>query len=198
MTEPLCGVCNTAPKKYKCPTCSLPYCSLSCFKTHKATHPETNTPAAPNPPAEPILLNPQLPPPPPRYLKGKTDFSVLATNPDFQALLKTHPTLLSSLQRVYAKTIQPDPEEETRRRRLERNAFRGRGSRGRGRGRGRGGNWGGEQREHKWTPKKGDQDAMAVLKEMRDGSERGEEKDGMAEFVRLVESIFGKKEKDGE
>lgn len=24
MAEPLCGVCNAAPKKYKCPTCSLP------------------------------------------------------------------------------------------------------------------------------------------------------------------------------
>ncbi|XP_039034855.1 uncharacterized protein LOC120171144 [Hibiscus syriacus] len=32
-----CEVCNRAQSKYKCPSCLLPYCSLSCFKTHKET-----------------------------------------------------------------------------------------------------------------------------------------------------------------
>ncbi|XP_024030082.1 zinc finger HIT domain-containing protein 3 [Morus notabilis] len=30
-----CLVCNQAASKYKCPSCLLPYCSLTCFKKHK-------------------------------------------------------------------------------------------------------------------------------------------------------------------
>ena len=33
----LCGVCKVNEKKYKCPACLLPYCSIECFKTHKVT-----------------------------------------------------------------------------------------------------------------------------------------------------------------
>uniref|UniRef100_A0A7N0TP89 HIT-type domain-containing protein n=2 Tax=Kalanchoe fedtschenkoi TaxID=63787 RepID=A0A7N0TP89_KALFE len=32
-----CQVCNNAPSKYKCPSCIIPYCSLSCYKKHKET-----------------------------------------------------------------------------------------------------------------------------------------------------------------
>ena len=32
----MCGVCKTVEKKYKCPVCGIFYCSLSCFKVHKA------------------------------------------------------------------------------------------------------------------------------------------------------------------
>ncbi|KAI4695461.1 uncharacterized protein J4E84_002088 [Alternaria hordeiaustralica] len=198
MSEVLCGVCNAEPKKYKCPTCALPYCSLSCFKSHKTTHPET-TSVAPKP-AEPALPQPPPPAPVPRYLKKRTDFAVLATNPKFQALLKTHPALLPSLQRVYAKTIKPDPEAESRRRMLERNASRGRGMRGRGRGAWRGGrggfNGGQEKKEEYWTQKKGDKDAMEELKGIREGEGKEGEKDAMAEFVGLVEELFGQYEKD--
>ncbi|KAE8848103.1 hypothetical protein PTNB73_01945 [Pyrenophora teres f. teres] len=199
MTEILCGVCATEPKKYKCPTCALPYCSLTCFKTHKPTHSDPSTTSEPTPTTtSPTLPQPTQPPTPkPRYLKQRPDFSLLATNPKFQSLLKTHPVLFPSLQRVYAKTIQPDPEDERRRRLLERNAFRGRGTRGRGRGRGGGrGGWNGhEEREERWTPKKGDKDAMGVLKEMRSAQASGEEKDAMALFVGLVEELFGQREK---
>lgn len=31
-----CQVCHLQPHKYKCPSCKLPYCSVGCFKTHKA------------------------------------------------------------------------------------------------------------------------------------------------------------------
>lgn len=31
----LCGICNINPSKYKCPKCSVPYCSLTCFKGEK-------------------------------------------------------------------------------------------------------------------------------------------------------------------
>eukprot|EP01103_Thecamoeba_quadrilineata_P016668 TRINITY_DN5628_c0_g1_i1.p1 TRINITY_DN5628_c0_g1~~TRINITY_DN5628_c0_g1_i1.p1 ORF type:complete len:139 (-),score=26.73 TRINITY_DN5628_c0_g1_i1:88-504(-) len=31
----LCQVCSSAESIYKCPNCRLPYCSVSCFKSHK-------------------------------------------------------------------------------------------------------------------------------------------------------------------
>eukprot|EP00696_Hemimastix_kukwesjijk_P008865 gnl/Hemi2/21195_TR7025_c0_g1_i1.p1 gnl/Hemi2/21195_TR7025_c0_g1~~gnl/Hemi2/21195_TR7025_c0_g1_i1.p1 ORF type:complete len:178 (-),score=19.11 gnl/Hemi2/21195_TR7025_c0_g1_i1:86-583(-) len=31
----VCGVCTTAPWKYKCPTCGIKYCSVVCCKAHK-------------------------------------------------------------------------------------------------------------------------------------------------------------------
>ncbi|KAI8934793.1 hypothetical protein NX059_008478 [Plenodomus lindquistii] len=183
MSEVLCGICNTEPKKYKCPTCAIPYCSLACFKPHKLTHPAVE-PTQPSTSA-PSLPKPPPPAPTPRYLKKKTDFSTLATNPKFQDLLKTHPTLLTTLQRVYAKTIEPDPEDEAR---PYRQSFRGRGTRGRGRG----GRWGGHNdRPAKWTQKKGDADAMGLLKGIRDGKGREKEKEGLQEFVQLVEEMFG-------
>eukprot|EP00271_Cylindrocystis_brebissonii_P020419 TRINITY_DN6749_c0_g1_i1.p1 TRINITY_DN6749_c0_g1~~TRINITY_DN6749_c0_g1_i1.p1 ORF type:complete len:191 (-),score=26.33 TRINITY_DN6749_c0_g1_i1:693-1265(-) len=30
-----CGVCSEASFKYKCPSCALPYCSLTCYRQHK-------------------------------------------------------------------------------------------------------------------------------------------------------------------
>lgn len=30
-----CEICNTAPDKYKCPTCRLRYCSVACCRVHK-------------------------------------------------------------------------------------------------------------------------------------------------------------------
>uniref|UniRef100_A0A1D1YUT3 Zinc finger HIT domain-containing protein 3 n=1 Tax=Anthurium amnicola TaxID=1678845 RepID=A0A1D1YUT3_9ARAE len=30
-----CGVCKAVASKYKCPSCLLPYCSMTCFKKHK-------------------------------------------------------------------------------------------------------------------------------------------------------------------
>ncbi|KAF2829987.1 hypothetical protein CC86DRAFT_392010 [Ophiobolus disseminans] len=193
MAELLCGVCNTEPKKYKCPTCGLPYCSLQCFKSHKPTHPEPTSAPTLSAPTEPILPQPPLPPPPPRYLKKKTDFTVLATNPKFQDLLKSYPTLLPTLRRVYATTIEPDPEDEARRRRFARGGFRGRGTRGRGRG--RGGFGGFDDREERWTQKKGDADAMRMLKGLRDGKAGDREKEGMLAFVQLVDEVFGEGEK---
>jgi len=47
--KPTCGVCLDNPSKYKCPTCILPYCSLSCYKRHKETPCEK--PAPPPAPA---------------------------------------------------------------------------------------------------------------------------------------------------
>lgn len=35
-----CAVCELNEQKYKCPNCTIPYCSLSCFKIHR---PEAGT-----------------------------------------------------------------------------------------------------------------------------------------------------------
>eukprot|EP00245_Coleochaete_scutata_P004380 TRINITY_DN16874_c0_g1_i1.p1 TRINITY_DN16874_c0_g1~~TRINITY_DN16874_c0_g1_i1.p1 ORF type:complete len:142 (+),score=21.42 TRINITY_DN16874_c0_g1_i1:91-516(+) len=32
-----CEICNEASSKYKCPVCRIPYCSLFCYRQHKAT-----------------------------------------------------------------------------------------------------------------------------------------------------------------
>ena len=49
----LCQVCDTtagtvaAAAKYRCPACRVPYCSLACFKRHKAADPSVDgTPLA--------------------------------------------------------------------------------------------------------------------------------------------------------
>jgi hypothetical protein len=33
-TAQLCAVCGEAPKNYKCPKCSIVYCSVRCYKAH--------------------------------------------------------------------------------------------------------------------------------------------------------------------
>ncbi|XP_015111399.1 zinc finger HIT domain-containing protein 3 [Diachasma alloeum] len=32
-----CCICNAEGSRYKCPTCTQPYCSASCCKSHKST-----------------------------------------------------------------------------------------------------------------------------------------------------------------
>lgn len=138
-------------------------------------------------PAAPLELEIPQPPPPapvPRYLKKKTDFSVLATNPKFKNLLKAYPALLPTLQRVYAATIEPDPEDQPRRNGGNRRGFRGRG----GRGRGRGGRQDGSQ--SRWTQKQGDADAMKMLKGCRERESHDKEKEAMAAFIQLLEETF--------
>jgi zinc finger HIT domain-containing protein 3 len=138
------------------------------------------------PAREPDITNPPAPAPLPKYLRSKTDFAILATSPKFQLLLKRHPALLSRLQLVYAKTIEPE-------RPGARGVRRGRGMRGRGWGRGGGGRGRGrrDDSEFVWTPRKGDADAMKGLKKVREGLLGDEEKLAMAEFVELVDNMFG-------
>lgn len=34
----LCGICQVEQSKYKCPKCSIAYCSLTCYKSESHTH----------------------------------------------------------------------------------------------------------------------------------------------------------------
>ncbi|KAF2197920.1 hypothetical protein GQ43DRAFT_451360 [Delitschia confertaspora ATCC 74209] len=200
MSITLCGVCKTEPKKYKCPTCSTPYCSLACFKTHKVVH-ETSNPVVTDssqiqtlaPPSESAPPSDSKPPLPP--VNKQHDFSVLSSDTRFQSLLTKYPALHISLQRVYAATLEPDPEDV-----LHSGSFRGRGNyRGRGRGN-RGGRWrGGGGRDgdkRKWSPKKGEAEATRLLARFRNGKEGAEEETAMGAFVKLVDEMFG--DGDGE
>ncbi|ORY13645.1 hypothetical protein BCR34DRAFT_480788 [Clohesyomyces aquaticus] len=200
MASVLCGVCNTEPKKYKCPTCALPYCSLPCFKDHKRIHPSTSTPLSARQPSPPAIPEPPPPPPAPKYIKKKRDFTLLTSNPRYQELLKTHPALLASLQRIYAATIEPEPDDDAqptaRHAQGGRGRGRGRGDRGKGRG---GGRFAGQEgRVWKWTQKKGDADAMRLLKRLREGKEGGKEQDAIVEFARMVSETFREGGGDGE
>lgn len=69
---------------------------------------------------------------------------------------------------------------------MTRGGFRGRGSRGRG------GRWcaHNDREQQKWTQKKGDADAMKMLKEFRSG-DSGKEGEAMAAFVQLVDEMYG-------
>ena len=35
-----CKICKEQPSKYRCPVCDTEYCSLACFKSHKAKDPK--------------------------------------------------------------------------------------------------------------------------------------------------------------
>lgn len=39
----LCGICQTEQSKYKCPKCSIPYCSIKCYKSPSHIDPEPTT-----------------------------------------------------------------------------------------------------------------------------------------------------------
>jgi NADH:ubiquinone oxidoreductase subunit F (NADH-binding) len=73
-----------------------------------------------------------------------------------------------------------------------------RGDMGRGRGRGRGGRFGGADHRPKWTPRKGDADAMRLLKRLRDGKQTSEEMEAIQEFVNFVEETLTSGKEMGE
>lgn len=167
-------------------------CSLSCFQSHKITHvssiPSPTSAVALSAPAPLELPTPAVAPEPiPKYLRGKADFSRLATDAAFRDMLRSQPTLLPALQRIYAATIEPEEGDEPRRAARGRGGMRGWRGRGRGVGRSRGGG-GGET--PKWTAKKGDKDAMRMLKGLREGKRGETEKEAVGAFVRLVGEIF--------
>ncbi|CAO3632610.1 unnamed protein product [Cunninghamella echinulata] len=48
-----CTICQEAASKYKCSTCRIPYCSLTCYKSHK----EIPCQNMPPPETEPVMKN---------------------------------------------------------------------------------------------------------------------------------------------
>ncbi|RPA97351.1 hypothetical protein L873DRAFT_1836413 [Choiromyces venosus 120613-1] len=177
----VCGICEEAESKYKCPTCKVPYCSLACYKPHKAEH-EAN----PLPPP---------PPPPPSEPPAATTTTipeVESENQDpFAPLLTTPltPSLRKHLLAIHAATQKPAHNPNSN--------YRGRGGRGRGRGRGgRGGGGGGgghETPEREWTEEQGTKAAIGKLRRLR---EEGNEE--IEEFVQMVVGLIEKETEQGD
>ncbi|KAK4132904.1 hypothetical protein BT67DRAFT_424358 [Trichocladium antarcticum] len=96
----LCGVCGTQPSKYKCPRCSLPYCSVPCNKQHKENHP----PDPPKPePSATTSPNPSQPQP-----RDTDPYRVLLDHDQaFAHLFQKYPSLSAELVRIAQTTLPP-------------------------------------------------------------------------------------------
>ncbi|RMY47766.1 hypothetical protein D0863_15559 [Hortaea werneckii] len=189
-TPLLCGICTAQESKYKCPVCSLRYCSLACYKQHQALHTtapsseetsttpqqQQSTPASRQPKDRPGT-NHRIP---------KLDMTRFDSDPDFHSLLHRYPRLKIQIQALYALTLEPGPEDARTwsREPLPGDSIRtpgpgfntrGRGGRGGRRGgRGRGGSGVGgdttalEGRQHgAWTVEKGEKEALGTMRKMR-------------------------------
>lgn len=73
---PLCGICQVNESKYKCPKCTVNYCSLACFKDPNHTHDEAIIKNIPDHKAEIKLTEPE----------GK--FDKLLNDSQIQSMLK--------------------------------------------------------------------------------------------------------------
>ncbi|RMY22828.1 hypothetical protein D0865_16519 [Hortaea werneckii] len=157
-TTPLCGICTAQESKYKCPVCSLRYCSLACYKQHQPIHATASlsSSSAENPiqqQQQPTSPSPQQPKdrrPGTHHHRNvplKIDMTRFDSDPDFHSLLHRYPRLKTQLQALYALTLEPGPEDARTwsREPLPGDAVPtpGPGMNSRGRGGGRGGRRGG-------------------------------------------------------
>ncbi|KAI6807213.1 hypothetical protein KC365_g18763, partial [Hortaea werneckii] len=135
-TPLLCGICTAQESKYKCPVCSLRYCSLACYKQHQPNHAtaslsssssSSSSFSAENPTTtqqqqqqqqqQPTSPSPQQPHNRPgtnphhRHVPPKIDMTRFDSDPDFHSLLHRYPRLKIQLQALYALTLEPGPEE---------------------------------------------------------------------------------------
>lgn len=195
---PSCEICNANESKYKCPKCGLRYCSLACYKPHKANHEEGGSTSVSNAqPSEQTSDQPEA------QRQAKLDYSDFENDPAFQNLTSRYPMLRYQLQAAYAMTVEPGPEDTRGWTRHPYNLSPAQGgaalNRGSTRGRGRGrGNFGGahvasdDDRQHgAWSREKGDKEALNVIKKARKVQDETELAEGMREFVELCRMRFG-------
>ncbi|ROW16939.1 hypothetical protein VPNG_01048 [Cytospora leucostoma] len=101
----LCGICEKEEAKYKCPRCSLPYCSVACFRPHRENHPPDEPKPTPDP--KPAAETAQKAP------KRKSHpFSVLDDSPELAQLFRRYPGLPARLEGIHSATLPPPEEEE--------------------------------------------------------------------------------------
>ncbi|KAF2460203.1 hypothetical protein BDY21DRAFT_159179 [Lineolata rhizophorae] len=166
----VCGVCGSSQSKYRCTACDLRYCSIACFKSHKATHDESPVTSAKTA-ADPIPADA----PKPRVVRQITAEGV-SSHPRFQELLQQYPELRTQLQSVYDATQPPTADQEPtrnmsntysdRRKRQDQDRTR---------------------KEPRWTPHIGESRGLKVMRAMRCRS--GEEGKAMEEFVKLIDEL---------
>ncbi|KAK4115783.1 hypothetical protein N656DRAFT_826922 [Canariomyces notabilis] len=166
----LCGVCSAQPGKYKCPRCSMPYCSVACNKQHKENHP----PDPPPPERQPEAQNPT----PTQESAAATDddpYTILLDHREaFARLFQKYPTLAAELNRIQQATLPPPAADDDTNGRHNQQQRRGQG------------------RAVPWTRDVGLRKGAAALRKARtDPSETG---DGVREFCELVLFLLSKQE----
>ncbi|KAH6850878.1 hypothetical protein B0I37DRAFT_123567 [Chaetomium sp. MPI-CAGE-AT-0009] len=175
----LCGVCGAQPGKYKCPRCSMPYCSVACNKSHKENHP----PDAPKPDQLPPATQPQPDP------AQDDPYSILLEHRDaFKHLLTRYPSLATELVRIQETTLPPADNP---------NPSYGLGAVTANTGRNRQHSGGREpanssrNRQQPWTKDVGLRKGAEALRKARtDPTDTG---DGVREFCDLVKFLLNKK-----
>ncbi|KAL1878559.1 hypothetical protein VTK73DRAFT_7824 [Phialemonium thermophilum] len=92
----VCGICNEADGKYKCPRCFMPYCSVACNRAHKENHPSDEVRQEQGP-AEPRM--------------GRHDDDpyrvLLEHSSEFKRLFMKYPDLEAELGRIQRTTLPP-------------------------------------------------------------------------------------------
>ncbi|KAF3766227.1 hypothetical protein M406DRAFT_346225 [Cryphonectria parasitica EP155] len=106
----LCGICEEQEGKYKCPRCSLPYCSVVCFRSHKENHPPD--PPKPTLPPKPSTLGANQDASSKTRKRNAHPFSVLDDSPELQRLFSKYPRLPSKLAKINAATLPPKDEQQ--------------------------------------------------------------------------------------
>ncbi|KZV65338.1 hypothetical protein PENSPDRAFT_677433 [Peniophora sp. CONT] len=103
-----CGVCRENISKYSCPKCSLLYCSIPCFKSHKGSAfarlipapplrrlASLNWPYVPDEPSHPDPLKRDDPKP-----LNMRQYESIARSPAVRAALAAHPRLNDILRTI--------------------------------------------------------------------------------------------------
>ncbi|KAK1832214.1 protein HIT1 [Podospora conica] len=175
----LCGVCNKEVAKYKCPRCTLPYCSVSCNRVHKETHP-----------ADEPLPKPAPPPPPPPQEPLDPYSILLEHRSEFDRLFKKYPRLQSHLLQISAATLDPDAPagNSTNSNPLYQQAQQALRAATAG--------MGGGKKQDVWTREVGLRTGANALREAR--TDPGDKGDGVREFCDLVLYLLSiRDEEDG-
>ena len=182
-------------------------CSIACYKTHKQVHEdekgaEESKEQQPHHKRDRPGTTQRLP---------KVDFTGFERDQDFQCLMVRYQLLDVQLQGIYGLTLEPGPDEARTWNRQPlpgsqdanspvrvRGRDRSRGDRVRRGHRGGRGARGGldsvldERQRGPWTQDKGDKEALAVIKKMREGREGEDDAaEGMREFVELCRLRYG-------
>ncbi|KAK2607483.1 hypothetical protein N8I77_006151 [Diaporthe amygdali] len=172
----ICGICEKQEAKYKCPRCSIPYCSVACFRPHKENHPpvEPQPAQAPSKPAQQDTNEDSRP-----NKRKAHPFNILDDSPELAQLFKRYPSLPAKLTNIHVATLPPQEEQP-----------------------GRGGlPWnlqqapGYQSKKPKWTHDLGLRRGKEALRKAR--TDPGEDGDAVREYCELVLHLLSRQEAVG-
>ncbi|EWC47570.1 hypothetical protein DRE_03190 [Drechslerella stenobrocha 248] len=192
-----CKFCEKEQAKYKCPTCSAPYCGLACYKPHKNKHdeekeaqPASTTVEPPLPPAGgddvPVdtpmdaassVNSAQQPAPE----SQKTNLDALLAYAPLVAGMQNNPSLNTRLLEIYNCTQKLAFEAENARLVAQNSQFNRRG-------RGRGNRRHFHRQPMEWTVERGMNRGLRKIQAMRRGGK--DENVDIEEWSRTVLSIL--------